>query len=178
MSAPQKTNPLATLKLIGAGSSFQQELCAMLEGNNLFNDLQWAEIQALARHMQAYEAEKGKVLFHEGEPGHYLCIIVKGKVDIHKEDSAHANKIIASVGPGKTLGEMSVIDGEPRSATATAAMPTTFAILSQEHLTQLMKESPALAAKVLLKMARLLSQRLRQSSGLLVDYLGQENNAR
>lgn len=165
------TDSLAALELIGSGRAFQDQLCAMLEDSQMFGDLEWPEIQALAGYMQAYRADRGTTLFREGDGGSYLCLVVKGSVDICKEDRARETKVVATVGSGKTLGEMAMVDGEPRSATAVAAAPTTLAVLTRENFTRLTQEKPGLAAKVLLKVARLLSQRLRLTSGVLVDYL-------
>ena len=70
-----------------------------------------------------------------------------------------------------SLGEMTIVDGEPRSATAVAVASSTLAVLTQENFLLIMRDKPALSAKLLLKIAQLLSQRLRLTSGILVDYL-------
>ncbi|MDP1997148.1 MAG: hypothetical protein Q8J90_08100, partial [Gallionella sp.] len=62
-------------------------------------------------------------------------------------------------------------DGEPRSATAVVIETSTLAVLTQENFLLIMRDKPALSAKLLLKIAQLLSQRLRLTSGILVDYL-------
>ena len=162
---------LDSLQLIGAGESFRDELCSLISTTQMFRDFEWHDIEALADYMQAYEANKGSTLFHEGDSGTYLCLIIKGTVDIYKEDHHSKEKIFATIGPGKTLGEMAIIDGEPRSATAHVAETTTLAILTKNNFLRIIHEKPGLATKILLKVARLLSQRLRQTSGQLVDYL-------
>jgi CRP-like cAMP-binding protein len=171
MSESHNNGALDSLKLIGSGQAFRAELCSMIETTQMFRDFEWHDIEALSGYMQAYEASKGTTLFHEGENGTYLSLIIKGKVDIVKEDHHDKEKIFTSIGPGKTLGEMAIIDGEPRSATAIAAEPTTLAILTKTNFLRIVSEKPGLATKILLKVARLLSQRLRQTSGQLVDYL-------
>lgn len=167
---PQKTG-LDSLKLIGAGRAFREDLCAMIEATSMFGDFDWQEIVALSAYLQAYEAEAEAILFREGEPGHYMCLLLDGRVDIFKEDHCQESKIMASVGAGKTLGEMAMVDNEPRSATAVFSEPSTLAILTRENFARLTLEKPALAAKILLKISRLLSQRLRYTSGVLVEYL-------
>jgi CRP/FNR family cyclic AMP-dependent transcriptional regulator len=67
---------------------------------------------------------------------------------------------------------MSLVDGEPRSASVVADEPTTLVVLTAEGFACLSSEVPRLAIKVLLKISKLISQRLRQTSGTLVDYLG------
>jgi CRP-like cAMP-binding protein len=78
---------------------------------------------------------------------------------------------MTTVGPGATLGEMSMIDGEARFATCMALEPTTFAVLSRDSLVQIILEEPGLGAKLLVKVITLLSQRLRQTSSNLLHYM-------
>lgn len=171
MTEPHKNHLPGSLKLIGGTPAFRGVLCDMIETTQMFGGFEWHDIEALSGYMQAYEASSGTALFHEGETGHYMCLIIEGKVEIHKEDSHEKEKTVAAIGAGKTLGEMAIVDGEPRSATAIVAETTTLAILTKDNFHRLVSEKPALAAKILLKIARLLSQRLRQTSGMLVDYL-------
>lgn len=171
MTSPQHNDIFASLKLIGTGKAFQDDLCGMIETTQMFRDFVWHDIEALSGYMQAYEASDGITLFREGEKGTYMCLIIKGKITVYKEDHNDKKKIVATIGSGKTLGEMAIIDGEPRSATAIVTEPTTLTILTETNFLRIVSEKPALAAKILLKVARLLSQRLRQTSGQLVDYL-------
>jgi CRP-like cAMP-binding protein len=89
-----------------------------------------------------------------------------------KEGTGHASKRIGTAAAGRIVGEMSLMDGEPRSASVVADEPTTFVLLTGEGFSRLSSEVPRLAVKVLLKISKLISQRLRQTSGALVDYLG------
>jgi CRP-like cAMP-binding protein len=100
-----------------------------------------------------------------------LCLVVEGRVSVMKEGARHAPKRIGTIGAGNTFGEMSLIDGEPRSASVVAEEPTILIVLTGEGFARLSLEVPRLAFKVLLKLSKLLSQRLRQTSGVLVDHL-------
>ena len=171
MSSPQKNDMLDSLKLLGTGKAFQDELCDMIAATQMFRDFGWRDIEALSGYMQACEASSGTILFREGDKGTYMCLIIKGKIEVCKEDHNDRKKIVATIGSGKTLGEMAIIDGEPRSATAIVVEPATLAIFTETSFLRIASEKPALATKILLKVARLLSQRLRQTSGQLVDYL-------
>lgn len=159
------------LVLMGAGSRFQEEMCGMLESTWMFGDFEWPEIETLAKYLQAYEAPENTLLFREGEPGNFMCLVVEGSVGIFKEDSTQAEKCVALVGHGKTLGEMAIIDGEPRSATCITATAAKIILLTKENFLRIINDHPALGVKIVMKVARLLSQRLRKTSGLLVDYL-------
>lgn len=159
------------MRLLGSGKAFREELCNMISGTRMFRDFDWHDIEALSDYMQAYTASKGLTLFREGDGGNYLCLIIQGKIDIYKKDQNDRRKVVATIGPGKTLGEMSIIDGEPRSATAITAEPATLALLTKDNFQRLVREKPGLATQILLQVSRLLSQRLRSTSGKLVDYL-------
>jgi len=80
---------------------------------------------------------------------------------------------VVTVQAGRGLGEMSMVDKEPRSATVIVVEPAVLAVLTQESFALITRDKPALAANILLKIAQLLSQRLRYTSGVLVDYLGE-----
>lgn len=160
-----------SFKLMGSGTQFQAELCSMLEETWMFSGFEWRDIETLAKYVQAYEAKEKSVLFREGDPGTFMCLIVEGNVGIFKEDSNQEEKCVALVGHGKTLGEMAIIDNEPRSATCITATPAKLILLTKENFSRIINDYPALGVKIVMKVARLLSQRLRKTSGLLVDYL-------
>jgi len=153
----------------GAGASAR--IAAMLENVQMFKGLEWAQIEALAGYVQIYRAAPGAVLFREGDRGDFMCIVLEGRLEVHKEDNRHVDKTVTTILPGRSLGEMTIVDGEPRSATAVAVAPSVLAVLTQENFMQIMRDKPALSAKLLLKIAQLISQRLRLTSGILVDYL-------
>jgi CRP-like cAMP-binding protein len=159
------------LELIGEGTSFRAELCAMIEQAQIFTDLTRAEVEELALYMQAYKARQGAQIFTEGEKGTYVCVVLDGRIEIFKETLGRQRRLIAAVRPGKSMGEMSVIDDQPHSATAVASQDTTLLLMTKHRFQQLCQERPALGIKILWKLARLVSLRLRQTTGVLMDYL-------
>jgi CRP-like cAMP-binding protein len=78
---------------------------------------------------------------------------------------------MTSVGPGMTLGEMSMIDGEPRFATCLATRPTVFAVLGRDNMAKIILDHPSLGSKILVKLVTMLSLRLRQTSAKLLHYM-------
>ncbi|TAN77843.1 MAG: cyclic nucleotide-binding domain-containing protein [Gallionella sp.] len=162
---------LESLEILGSGIASSDRIAAMLENAQMFRDIEWAQIKTLSGYLQLYRAAPGAILFHEGEKGDFMCIVLEGRLEIRKENSLHVDKTVTAVFPGRSLGEMTMVDGEPRSATAVVIDPSILAVLTQENLLLIMRDKPALAAKLLFKIARLLSQRLRLTSGILVDYL-------
>ncbi len=134
-------------------------------------EFSWKQIELIADRMQSYEAKKGVEIFNENHPERYMCLIVEGRVNIVKEDSRHGRRFITRFERGQTFGEMSLIDEEPRSAAAVAAQDTLLLILTQESFAQILHTYHALGVRLLMKITRMLSQRLRSTSGMLTDAL-------
>ncbi|MBI3480148.1 MAG: cyclic nucleotide-binding domain-containing protein [Nitrosomonadales bacterium] len=163
---------IESLELIGAGEAYRDEIANLLENSGyLFREFEWAQIQMLAGYMGLYRAPKGATIFSEGDQGEYMCVLIEGQLEMYKEDSQGAQKIVAVMHHGKTIGEMAMVDGEPRSATAVVSKDVLLVMLTREKFLQISLEKPALATKMLLLVARMLSQRLRHTSGELVDFI-------
>ena len=149
----------------------------MLEKSNLIDATQWAnefsfaQVKRLAACMDVHRVSPQTVLFYEGDKSTYMVLIVKGQVHVVKFDSQRTPKRIATLGPGKTIGEMSIIDGEPRSASAVSASDATLLVMTTENFHRLMDEWPRVAVILVQKIAKLMSQYLRQTSGRLIDHL-------
>lgn len=143
----------------------------MLEQTSWANDLDQRQLGLFARYIRVMYADKDVRLFTEGEREHFLTILVDGKIDIVKEDSSGERRVVVTLNRGKTFGELSLLDGGPRSSTAIAREYSTLLILDGDSFDDLEDAHPALAARILRVLARFLSQRLRMTSGRLVDHL-------
>lgn len=159
------------LQQLGFGASFFDELCAMLETIPLFSDLTRPEIEVLAKFTQAYSAEPEVTLFQEGQHDRFMCFLIEGRLKVFKEADDGSHRELAIIRPGKSIGEMSLIDQQPHSATVISTEPSTLVMLSHPHLARLSAEHPRLALKLVWKLAEMLSSRLRQTSGQLIDHL-------
>ena len=136
----------------------------------MFSDMTFQETRALATVLQCHNVSPGQCLFKEGAPGLFLALVLSGKVEIDKAGS-DGNRLVGFAGPGKAVGEMALIDDEARSATCTAVEPTHIAVLSRKEYEQLASMHPALALKLMTRLAKQVSQRLRATTGQLVDRL-------
>ncbi len=144
----------------------------LLDGGMWVDGMPFRDVELLARFMTAYKVPPGAVLFREGDTERFMTIVVSGEVRVVKADSLGRERVIAVVGPHRTLGEMALVDGWPRSASAVTAQETRFLALSQLGFERIAEHHPKLWGTLLLKLCRLMSQRLRQTSGVLVDHLG------
>lgn len=130
----------------------------------------YPELEVLGRYMIFRTAERGEVIFHEGEPGDYMLILVDGRMEVSKSGDGGLH-LLSYEGRGRVLGEMALIDHEPRSATCVAATACELLSLNEESLERLVESNPLIAFKLVHLLARLLSRRLRRTSGLLADFL-------
>lgn len=158
-------------QLMGTGAAFKPRICDMIAGTRLFGDFAWTDIELLAGYMQCYQVSARTAIFREGSAGNYMGLLVTGQVEILKEDHEGKQRRLVLVSAGKTIGEMSIIDGEPRSATCIAAQDSVVLLLTKDNYNRIIKEHPTLAVHILAKLAKLVSQRLRGLSGQLVEYL-------
>ncbi len=143
----------------------------LLDATRWANDFTWAEIESLAAHLSVASKVKGEVVCREGDRDPSLFIVVEGAVSILKQDAEEQEKLLARLGPGQTIGEMALLDGQPRSATARAAEDVLLLVFTRAELELLVEQKPRLGVKLLWKLARFLSQRLRQTSGALAEHL-------
>lgn len=159
------------LEQIGFGAGFHDTLCGLLEGIPMFADLPRREIDALAQYVGAYAAKPGTLIFSEGGRSSYLCFVAEGTLEVLKEQKENQRRRIAVIRAGKAVGEMAFIDKQPHSASVVARTDTTLLLLTAHGFERLSEENPRLALKLLWRLSQLLSNRLRQTSGQLVDYL-------
>src|SRR6185437_7500719 len=102
----------------------------------------------------------GDVIFEEGSSGRELFVVLDGRVDIAKMNDA-SKTVIVTLGKGEFFGEMAVIDGSSRSATAIAAAPNTRVMrINHARFVYLVSQQPAFALMVM----DALSKRLRASN--------------
>ena len=158
-------------RALGDATPFAAQIRSVVGHNALFDDFNEADLRQLGPFMRVYVSPPGGVIIREGDPGDFMLFIIAGLVDVTKTDRWGTVKRIAVVKDGQALGEMSMIDGEARFASCSAIEETTFAYLSRPSLQKLITGEPRLAAKILMKLVFILSQRLRQTSLKLVNYI-------
>lgn len=169
-----KTLELEGMELLGDGEDFRDELCSMIENAPMFSSLSHHEVEMLSEYMRGYRAKQGTTIFEEGSKGLFMCVLIEGRVDIFKDSPDDGKKKVAKVRPGKSMGEMSMLDGLPHSATSIASEDCILLLLTKMNFEKLAEEHPVLSNKLLMQIARLMSLRLRQTTGILLDYLDNE----
>jgi len=155
---------LLSFENLGDATPFVARILDIMDYIHVFEGFEQAEIEALARYLRCYRVPGGIEVIAEGEPGDFMLLLIDGTMEIAKKDHRGLPIHIGDANPGKTLGEMSVIDGEPRFASCVTVSEAVVAVLGREELMRLMADRPQLGVKLLMRMAVLLNQRLRQVS--------------
>lgn len=155
--------PYPELQNLGSASLYLDEIMN-IEHVKLFEDFTREEVEALCRYMTCYAAPTGYRLLQEGDAGDFLLLILTGKVAVHKQTELEKQLSLSVAEPGMSLGEMSLIDGNLRSASCDALVPTDFAVLSRASLNSILVQLPRLGNKLLLVLLQLMSNRLRDTS--------------
>ena len=159
------------LERVGKGTAIAEEIYSLVGKSLFFAEFSREDIALLAGYMDVYRALPGEVIIREGDGGDFMLLIVEGYVDILKRGLRHEQQHMTTVGPGMTLGEMSMIDGEPRFATCIATEPAMIAVLHRDDMAKIILDHPSLGSKILVKLVSMLSARLRQTSARLLQYL-------
>jgi len=124
-----------------------------------------AEVRALASRAQVHEHPAGTVIFQEGDPGDSLHIVVQGSVRVVVMSASGEEATVALLGPGECVGDLALLDGRPRSASAVAARATKTLVVTREAFRRWLGERPAAAIALL----ETLSLRVRRTDEALAD---------
>jgi hypothetical protein len=122
----------------------------------LFATLTLEQLASIDRLMVTRHYVKGESVFRRGDVGGELYVIVDGEIRIHLDHDGREVTLARQAG-GSVVGEMSVFDDQPRSASAQAMSPTTVRVLRRDRLQAIVHEHP----EVLLEFIKNLSERLR-----------------
>ena len=138
---------------------------SVLKGVPLFKDIEPEDLEALGELMSETSLKRGDSLFREGDEGDRLYILTEGKVKLsHSSDDGREN-LIAVLGPGEIIGELSLFDLGARSSTVTAIAPTKLLSLSHKDMMVFLAAHPELSQSMLRELAR----RLRHTNEQMAD---------
>lgn len=120
----------------------------------LFAGLTDREIEEFAAYVRRVRFPKKSIVFQEGDPGDFLLILQKGRVKVTLLGESGQETILAMLEPPAFLGEISLLDDAPRSATVVAMEPTEFLRLAREPFIALVKKHPQMAFTIMARVAR------------------------
>lgn len=152
---------LAQFESLGNAAPFVERMQEVIDRIPLFEGFSPEDVRKLAESMSCYRAPAGAEIIREGEDGDFMLLLLEGNMEIVKTGKDGLPHRVGVVNPGKTLGEMSLVDGEPRFASCVALDTITFAVLDRVALGLVLVNDPQLGIKLLMDLLMLLNQRLR-----------------
>lgn len=177
----------AGLTFIGTGAPLSARGPHWLHDSPLLDDFTPDEADTLGAAMRLVRADPGQVLVREGDVGDWMLLLLSGTVDVTKRADAWpagadpaagsaqplpaGRTRLAVIKPGAAVGEMSMLDGEPRYATCTAIEVVEAGVMTRAALARLIHDHPAVGAKLLVKLTQLLARRLRSTGNQLARVL-------
>jgi CRP/FNR family transcriptional regulator, cyclic AMP receptor protein len=138
-----------------------------------FETLTSQDILIIAEHINFLEIEEGALVFREGEEGDCVYFVIQGELEVIKRGALEGKEgvVISTLSKGRSIGEMSVIDKTPHSATVRARTRSTVVTLSAEGFDIILEKHPGIGIKILKGLSRLLSLNLRKTSTRLAEYM-------
>ncbi|WP_195576348.1 Crp/Fnr family transcriptional regulator [Paenibacillus sp. 1001270B_150601_E10] len=140
----------------------------------LFSELSDEQMDIVTSITSQLEFEPNTVLFERGDPGSAFCIVMKGSVKVYTSNEEGHQKILAVFHPGDSFGELSLIDGKPRSATVETLEDTVLITITNESFHLLLRAHYDIAQKVMIQ----LCSRLRATNTHVYDLTFLEPSAR
>jgi CRP-like cAMP-binding protein len=156
-----------------------QKIASLLLTPDALVTLSLADAQTVAAYMTVSKCPEGTVIFQANRldvASDYLLLVLDGDVLIETLSSGEDAVVVTLLSAGHLLGEMSVLDGAPRSATCTAQTDVEVAMLTSASLERLISEHPTIGARFVLAIAKRLSDRIRLGNQKLL-MLNQMNQA-
>lgn len=158
---------------IGHKEKSRDEIMMEALGNvNIFRNLTKKELKQVFALVYHRVYKKGDHIFKQGHPGNGMYIILMGTIQIVQEKIERENKkeeILVTLHSGDFLGEISLLDEAPRSASALCTEQTEVLGFFRGDLMDLMNRKPELGSKIILNIARVLGERLRVTNQLLAE---------
>jgi CRP-like cAMP-binding protein len=141
----------------------------VLRETPFFQDFSSEELNFFSRNVSLRYFPAQTVLFGKGEVGDYLFFVVEGAVDVRLESVGSKQMVIGTFDRGSCVGEMSIVDDYPRSATIVVTEPSELLILTRKRFESMCKKNPPVGIKFLLGLTKNLSIRLRKTNGRFAD---------
>jgi uncharacterized membrane protein len=121
------------------------------------------EREELSQQLDTVRFPAGQTLFHYGEPGDSLYVICRGTAEVFLKNDTGTRIVLETAGPGDVFGELSLLDGGPRTASVLATQDLEALRLDRAGLDEFLRRRPAAAIDLLAAMGR----RLRLTADLL-----------
>ena len=142
-----------------------------LRGLSVFAGLPNGIVETIGAHARRVDCEGGAILLQEGEPAKDMLVVLSGTLAVYKRSTSGRFARIARLEPGSVVGEMSLIDIQPRSAEVRAECASSVAVLRHADLANIYREDLKSYTLLLLNIAREISLRLRRLDKLVANLM-------
>ncbi len=139
----------------------------------LFKDLLQSERRAFAEAFVERSYNTGELIFEENTQRKYLWIVLTGEVELFKMTPHHEETRLTVFSRFDFIGEGALMDDYPHNTSARALQPTTLLALSRDQFQGLCEENPAVGMKLISRIARVISRRIRQADMRVVNVAAQ-----
>jgi len=144
----------------------------------LFKDLDNSELEILSEKVEEKKYKVGEAVFTELNPRKNLYLIYDGEIEIYKKTVFGEEKRLAYFRKFDFLGEGALMDDSPHSTSARALLNSTVFIISKIHFNEIIASNPPLGAKILSRIARVISRRMQQTNTRMVNAAAQYQSGR
>jgi CRP/FNR family transcriptional regulator, cyclic AMP receptor protein len=156
-----------------AGSESADLAATLLTAPTALMQLSPEEAKIVVSYMKPRKIAEGTAFIKEGDARDtaFMLLVLDGEVTVENIVVSRTSAVTVNVlGPGSLIGEMGLVDGEPRSATCTATTDVRGAVLTREDLEQLMNDDPRIGGKLMMAVSLRIAQRLRETADKLRLY--------
>ncbi|APW41271.1 Crp/Fnr family transcriptional regulator [Rhodoferax saidenbachensis] len=163
----------ATQEPVSNPSPGAERAAELLAAPDALTHLSLEEARAVVAYMTPRFFPANTTFIREGDVGdnRFMALLVEGEVVIERITVSRTEPVTVRVlGPGSLVGEMALIDNEPRSASCTASTDVWCAILTREAVDAMIVKDPAVAARLLLGVSAHIAERLRDTNRQLKLY--------
>lgn len=147
----------------------ESEVFVSLAKLPIFAPLPSDQVRAIANATSLHNYHRGDTIIRRGQRGEHLFVVLDGSVDIIREGKQGTESVIARLGRNDCFGEMSLLTGEPCSATVRAASAVKLMSLHRSDFERLLDESPSISRRLFV----VLAQRLRKTNALMEEAIEQ-----
>jgi CRP/FNR family transcriptional regulator, cyclic AMP receptor protein len=144
-----------------------EQAAAYLKETRLFRDLEPAALARLADRAIERTYKKGQLIFYQGDPAEALFVVIEGRVKVVVVNENGDEMVLVTLQPVDVFGEVALIDGEPRSASAETLEPTRVLVLTRATFLETLRESPAMTESLLRSLGAVLRRLTEQTADLV-----------
>ncbi len=159
------------LQPLDGGASSRKNAYRLIRESEFFTGFDDKEAEVLSHWMSAYSADTGCVILSEGDKSNRMCVITKGLVGVFKHALHDEQMRVAELSVGESIGEMGIIDDEPFSASVIASEYSVVLMITKEDFEEIVRRHQSIGTKLLWKLGKVLTERLRQTTKRLAPLL-------